>query len=637
MLEQNIPVLCEKPLTEEALETKQLVELASQQRVPLLVNQTRRFFPTYQKIRELITEGVLGELTSVIYHDGVEFDWPAASPHHFAVGAKGAWSDTGVHLLDSICYWLNAEPELVSSENDSRGGPEAMATVRLKHRDCKIEIKVSRLGRLRNGFEIIGTRGKIVTDSENWYEVRVENPQGRSQTYRCGSRKSKYTDFARPMLENFLTVIDGHATPMASGASVLGTIRLLDQAYREARPYHTPWNDAIELTGIDLASSLGKSSPKVLVTGASGFVGGRLVEAMQLASIATPVAVIRKWSRASRIACAPTEIRIGDILSLDDSIRLTEGVDAIIHCAKTDDRESIVGGTRNLLEAAEHRGVKRFVFLSTAEVYGPHVRGSVDEQAATPLLGRLYGDCKIEAEELCRSFVQRGVETTILRPSIIYGPYSTSWSVDIAKRLLSGKWGQFEDLGEGIANLIYIDDLVQAILRSLSSPNAIGKTFNVVGPDRVTWNQYFARFNESLGRQPLAKISATRSRLKTRVMGGIGKVTGTIVDRFKDPLMEIYLQGGIASKIMKRVKGELQATPSVGELHDLFSRQAIYCDRAAREQLGFEPKFDLQRGLSLTTAWLRLHEIVTSCAREPSETDRSGNGPREPSLQELAS
>ncbi len=117
------------------------------------MNQTRRFFPTYQKIRELIASGSLGELKSIRYHDGVEFNWPAASPHHFSKGAKGAWSDTGVHLVDTICYWLgNQTPELVESLNDSFGGPEAMSTVRLKHRECSIELKVSRLGAIVEQF-----------------------------------------------------------------------------------------------------------------------------------------------------------------------------------------------------------------------------------------------------------------------------------------------------------------------------------------------------------------------------------------------------------------------------------------------------------------------------------------------------
>ena len=122
-LERGIDVLCEKPLTEDYEQALELVRIAEASGAKLAVNQTRRFFPTYQKIRELIANGAIGEIQSIRYHDGVEFDWPASSPHHFAIGAKGAWSDTGVHLLDTVCYWLGGEiPTLVESINDSHGG-----------------------------------------------------------------------------------------------------------------------------------------------------------------------------------------------------------------------------------------------------------------------------------------------------------------------------------------------------------------------------------------------------------------------------------------------------------------------------------------------------------------------------------
>ena len=74
--------------------------------------------------------------------------------------------------------------------------------------------------------------------------------------------------------------------------------------------------------------------------------------------------------------------------------------------------------------------------------------------------GGEYGDSKIDAEKLCFEYLAKGVPITILRPSIIYGPFSNTWVVRTAQRLQSGNWGVFDKYGNGICNLIYVDDLV---------------------------------------------------------------------------------------------------------------------------------------------------------------------------------
>ena len=609
-LEHGIDVLCEKPLTESIDEAEELVRIAEARGAHLAVNQTRRFFPTYQKIRELIAAGVLGELQSITYHDGVQFSWPAASPFHFAAGAKGAWSDTGVHLLDTICYWLDPTPQLVESLNDSHGGPEAVATVRLRHRHCEIEIKVSRLGRLMNGFKIIGSKGSIEADTEEFSEVRVNTPRGKTRVYKCGSRRLKYVDFAKPLLENFVEVVAGRAQPAVSGASTLGTIRLLEQAYDQSRPYRMPWNDHSSDLMRDSLWDAGQRPMRVLVTGASGFVGGRVAEVMLQSGMAEPVAAIRNWSRAARVARYAAAFAICDIRDPCQVNAAVQSVDAIVHCAKTDDRESIVGGTRNLLQAAVKHGVKRFVFLSSAEVYGSEVRGGVTEDCPTEPTGRLYGDAKIEAEQLCREFHSQGVLPTILRPSLIYGPFSSSWTIHIAKRLQSGNWGLFEQCGEGKANLIYVDDLVQAIVRSLTVDAGQGESFNVNGPDKLTWNEYFERFNDAIGLPPLRHIPVGKSRVRTRLMDSLRFVAGKVVDRYKDKLMDIYLRGGWATRLMKQIKGELSSTPSGNELNGLFARDVVYTDKKARELLGYGAQFNIESGLRLSVSWLRHHELV---------------------------
>ena len=330
---------------------------------------------------------------------------------------------------------------------------------------------------------------------------------------------------------------------------------------------------------------------------------------MQLSGAAVPVGTIRGWSRAARPARFPVELQLCDIENAEQVDALVaQGFDAIVHTAKTDTRDSIVGGTENLLKAAAKHGVRHMVHLSTAEVYGPGVSGKITEDAPTEPSDRLYGDAKIEAEQVCRSYADKGVATTILRPSLIYGPFSTSWTMDIAKRLQSGKWGTFDEQGEGFANLVYGDDLVRAILSCVENDASRNQTFNINGPDVPTWNEYFAAFNKILGQEPLQAISSSKSKLRTFVMDRISGAADMVLDRYEDKLMEIYLRGGLASKMMKKLKGELDSTPSGGELHDLYMRKAKYDDSKIRSMLGFQSAFDLDLGMRMSAAWLSLQE-----------------------------
>jgi predicted dehydrogenase len=218
-----------------------MIHQAAQHGVTLCVNHTRRLYPAYVAIRQLLASGTIGILSEVRYDEGIDFDWPAASGFHFRSGARGVVLDTGIHGLDVICWWLGAKPTLVSSENDSFGGPEAMARIRLRHGDCRAELKLSWLGRLANRFAVVGDRGTIAGRIDVWDRVSVHYRNGRQKHIRLRRCEKTYHQFGERIVQNFINVIAGRAEPLVPAANVLPALELMDQAYRSAKRLPLPW------------------------------------------------------------------------------------------------------------------------------------------------------------------------------------------------------------------------------------------------------------------------------------------------------------------------------------------------------------------------------------------------------------
>jgi len=345
---------------------------------------------------------------------------------------------------------------------------------------------------------------------------------------------------------------------------------------------------------------------RTLVTGAGGFIGGRLVEVMLQTPGYDPVPSLRRWSSAARIGRHPVEPVLCDIL---DAARLEEvagTVDAIVHSA-VGNREVTVEGTRNVLEAALRAGVGKVVHLSTVDVYG-RATGRVGEDRELVVTDREYGDSKIEAERVCREYAERGLDVVILRPTIVYGPFSELWTVEPAQRLSEGSWLLPKEACMGTCNLVHVDDLVRAVLLALDTDGVSGRAYNVNGPDRPTWQAYVEALNAALDLPPLSPPPSTSARARTTVVEPFRKLVKGVYFRFEDPIMSIYKGSRPARLAMKWLQGLLQRVPSPAE-YDLYGRVVDFPTERARSDLGYEPRIGMTDGVASSVEWL-LHEGV---------------------------
>ena len=94
-------------------------------------------------------------------------------------------------------------------------------------------------------------------------------------------------------------------------------------------------------------------------------------------------------------------------------------------------------------------------------------------------------------------------------------------------------------------------------------------------------------------------------------------ITSSIKAQFEDQLMEIYMRNGFLGRMMRKLKGELDSTPSLDELTDLYCRQVTYNDDKIRRTLGYDHQFELADGVAASIDWLVRHELV------PAETAKA--------------
>lgn len=221
---------------------------------------------------------------------------------------------------------------------------------------------------------------------------------------------------------------------------------------------------------------------KVAITGASGFIGRRLVN-FHL-SRGDNVRVLSRKNNASCLFSTGVTIIPGDLTRLSDKhLPLCENIDVLYHCAAEIRDESRmyqlhVEGTRSLIRLARHR-VKRFVQLSSVGVYGPVFSGQVTENSPPHPVNE-YERTKFESDQLVSAANRLGdFDLAILRPSIVFGEDMTNQS--LAQLISIIQRGRFFFIGKpgASANYVYVDNVVEALYKCATLPQASGEIFNI--------------------------------------------------------------------------------------------------------------------------------------------------------------
>jgi 2-alkyl-3-oxoalkanoate reductase len=331
----------------------------------------------------------------------------------------------------------------------------------------------------------------------------------------------------------------------------------------------------------------------VLVLGATGFVGARLVEMLAASADFRPIAASRHI--ADRLSLAGVETRRCDATDPDDMREALAGVDLVVNCIAGSPK-SMAAATETLCVVARRLPPRRIVHLSSMAVYGG-ATGIVDEttEPVPPVTGYAWG--KRASERMVREYVRDGGDAVILRPGCIHGPGSTQWTARIASLLQNQRIGDLGAAGDGYSNLVYIDDLVSAIMTALVRPNISGGIFNIAGTDPTTWNEFFLRFGRALGATPVPRLSSRRLALESRVVAPALRMAGLAARAIRLP----------------RALMPEAITPSLVRLW----RQDIQLDVSHANSRLDLPHTPLDRALTASVHWLATRPALSMHAVRP--------------------
>lgn len=197
----------------------------------------------------------------------------------------------------------------------------------------------------------------------------------------------------------------------------------------------------------------------------------------------------------------------------------------------------------------------------------------------------------------------------IIRPTVVFGPFSPIWTIGAIKRVLAGGWENTADI-TGLCNPVFIDDLVSGLFLCVENDAAVGQTFILSGEKPISWNDFFHAYKKiaSIESEP---FTTDDSRKTWRpYLSHFLRSNVRLLRKFAEPqLVELYeslkiSHPSLARKLYALLSGGIQENEK-----GKFNQQIVYSIEKARTHLGYSPR-SFADGMEETAAWLIYYEYV---------------------------
>lgn len=319
---------------------------------------------------------------------------------------------------------------------------------------------------------------------------------------------------------------------------------------------------------------------KVLITGATGLLGGHLLHALQQRGEQIR-ALVLPAENADTLLAQGVEVVRGDVTDASTLAPAVKDTKIIFHLAGmmgvhrplADYRLVNVTGSENLYLAAQAAGVHRFVHTSSHTVYGLGYGRFLTEEDALRPDPDPYSLTKAEGDRLIQRLMRSSaVETVIIRPGTFFGPGDRLHFGRIAQRLKAGK-GLIVGRGDNALPFCYVTDVVQGFLLAAYHQRAAGQVYNISNDRPLTQQELFNAIAGAVGgKRPARRL----------------------------PYWPIY-SGSIVAERLAALTHTRPVVTRLGAM--MFGTDNRHSIEKARRELGYEPVIELREGIRLAAAW----------------------------------
>ncbi|MBT4638137.1 MAG: NAD-dependent epimerase/dehydratase family protein [Deltaproteobacteria bacterium] len=322
----------------------------------------------------------------------------------------------------------------------------------------------------------------------------------------------------------------------------------------------------------------------VLITGATGFIGGHLVERF-IRKNDNVRALIRPGNRFGKeLEQKGVEVIRGDVREYKHVVRAMSNIDTVIHGAAVvtdwaetkEYQEVTVGGTRNICRAATKENVGRLVHISTNSVFGRSEESVMDESYPFRYWREPYPDHKIKAEEICWLYHrEQRTPVTMVYPCWVYGKNDYTFVADLADAILKKEmifWRK-----KALIWPTYVDNLVDLIVKISEDECAVGNGYLAHDGESITLQGFCEKIAETLDVPPITRhLPYPMAYAYAKLL----ETTHTLLRKKTRPLLTTYIVKALGSRLRFSI------------------------DKADRE-LGWKPSVSFEDGFKHTMEWLK--------------------------------
>lgn len=350
-------------------------------------------------------------------------------------------------------------------------------------------------------------------------------------------------------------------------------------------------------TDMPVASMLDFNGQRVVVTGANGFIGRRLVAGLIKANARVTVLLRSRHGRAHFEECGVNviicQLKSGETLDnalTDQSILFHFAYDVRAS------GEANLAAFSALYYAANRARIQRFVHASSIVVYDDWPGGNITETA--PITSLNCGDYRQAKIAMEAELLQADIPVAILQPTIVYGPGSALWTYAPQAALRRGPVVLPDPIGTCTA--VYVDDVVRAALLAANFPDLRQEQFIITGPGTLTWADFYEGHIQVIktGTIKLESIVSLTARLPRSPEATTNE--GPSAAAWSSAILRHMIGSRRFDQITSHLRDRLPGGPVYPDRHmlELYAANPSVSRAYAHTRLGYKPVYDLEAGMA---------------------------------------